>query len=166
VHIVEQILADFKAGRQDRAAFWIPMHGRFLSIEYFALRGPGGDYLGTLEVSQDLTAKRALQGERRILAYENTEEAMTPTTPAAPPGPWELPTGGTLDARPLLAVGEHPAERVMQALSALPEGQAFDLLTPFPPMPLIDKAAALGFEAVSRTEAGGVFRTRFVRQGR
>jgi DUF438 domain-containing protein len=71
VHVVERILADFKAGRQERAAFWIPMHGRFLSIEYFALRGPDGSYLGTLEVSQDLTEKRALEGERRILAYDS-----------------------------------------------------------------------------------------------
>lgn len=60
-----------KAGRQERAAFWIPMHGRFLSIEYFALRGTDGSYLGTLEVSQDLTEKRALEGERRILAYDS-----------------------------------------------------------------------------------------------
>ena len=70
VHVVQRILADFKAGRQERAAFWIQMKGRFLSIEYFALRNPQGAYLGTLEVSQDLTAKRALEGERRILAYD------------------------------------------------------------------------------------------------
>ena len=70
VHVVERILSDFKAGRQERAAFWIQMKGRFLSIEYFALRNPQGAYLGTLEVSQDLTAKRALEGERRILAYD------------------------------------------------------------------------------------------------
>jgi len=71
VHVVERILADFKAGREERAGFWIQMKGRFLSIEYFALRSPAGDYLGTLEVSQDLTAKRALEGERRILAYDS-----------------------------------------------------------------------------------------------
>jgi len=69
VHIVEQILADFKAGKHDRAAFWIEMHGRFISIEYFALRSPEGKYLGVLEVSQDLTEKRKLQGEQRLLNY-------------------------------------------------------------------------------------------------
>ncbi len=69
VHIVEQILADFKAGKQSRARFWIEMHGKFISIEYFALRNDKGDYQGVLEVSQDLTEKRALKGEQRLLNY-------------------------------------------------------------------------------------------------
>ncbi|HOX24502.1 MAG TPA: DUF438 domain-containing protein [Candidatus Krumholzibacteria bacterium] len=73
VDTVERIVGDFKAGRQSRAAFWIQMGGKFISIEYFALRGGDGEYLGTLEVSQDLTAKRALSGERRLLSYDDPE---------------------------------------------------------------------------------------------
>lgn len=69
VHIVEQILNDFKSGKQDQAAFWINMAGKFIHIEYFALRDDNGGYLGTLEVSQDLTEKRQLQGEQRLLSY-------------------------------------------------------------------------------------------------
>jgi len=69
VHVVEQILGDFKSGKEKSAAFWIQMQGRFIHIEYFALRNPQGDYLGTLEVSQDLSEKRALQGEQRLLSY-------------------------------------------------------------------------------------------------
>ena len=69
VHIVEQILNDFKSGKQDSAAFWINMAGRFIHIEYFALRDNEGNYLGTLEVSQDLTEKRKLEGEQRLLGY-------------------------------------------------------------------------------------------------
>jgi DUF438 domain-containing protein len=68
-HIVEKILQDFKSGKEDSAAFWLTVGGRFIHIEYFALRNKGGDYLGTLEVSQDLTEKRKLQGESRILDY-------------------------------------------------------------------------------------------------
>ena len=68
-HIVDKILEDFKSGRQDRAPFWINMAGRLIHIEYFALRGENGEYLGTLEVSQDLTGYRQLEGERRILSY-------------------------------------------------------------------------------------------------
>lgn len=64
---VEKILADFRSGAREQAAFWIELHGRFIHIEYFAVRGEGGEYLGTLEVSQDLTAKRSLKGERRLL---------------------------------------------------------------------------------------------------
>jgi hypothetical protein len=69
VHVVEQILSDFRSGRQDVAEFWIHFQGRFVHIRYFALRGDGGAYLGTLEVTQDLTRERALEGERRLLEY-------------------------------------------------------------------------------------------------
>ena len=69
-HIVDKILEDFKSGKQDRAPFWINMGGKFIHIEYFALRNEKGEYLGTLEVSQDLTGYRELEGEQRILSYE------------------------------------------------------------------------------------------------
>ena len=68
-HIVDKILEDFRSGRQNRAPFWINMGGRMIHIEYFALRDDDGEYLGTLEVSQDLTGYRALEGEQRILSY-------------------------------------------------------------------------------------------------
>ena len=70
VHIVDQIIGDFKSGKADSAPFWIQMHDKFIHIEYFALRSEAGEYLGTLEVSQELTDKRALQGEQRILSYK------------------------------------------------------------------------------------------------
>lgn len=67
VHAVEKILADFKAGRRDRAEFWINFAGKFVYIRYFAVRGPGGEYLGTVEVTQDIGPIRKLSGERRLL---------------------------------------------------------------------------------------------------
>jgi uncharacterized protein len=70
VHIVDEILNDFKSGSEDSAAFWINMGGQFIHIEYFAMKDDDGSYLGTLEVSQNLTAKRALTGEQRILNYK------------------------------------------------------------------------------------------------
>ena len=70
VHVVEQILEDFKGGKQESCPFWINMQGKFIHIEYFALRNEQGEYLGTLEVSQDLTEKRKLSGEQRILSYK------------------------------------------------------------------------------------------------
>ncbi|UCF37244.1 MAG: DUF438 domain-containing protein [Acidobacteriota bacterium] len=74
VHIVEQILKDFRSGRQSRAPFWINMKGQFIHIEYFALRDKDGKYLGTLEVSQNLTEKRGLEGEQRLLNYGDSED--------------------------------------------------------------------------------------------
>ncbi len=73
-HVVEKILDDFKTGKASHAPFWIQMKGKFIKIEYFALRSEEGEYLGTLEVSQDLTENRALEGERRILAYTDEKQ--------------------------------------------------------------------------------------------
>jgi uncharacterized protein len=69
VDVVERILGDFRSGRQDVAEFWIEMHGRFVHIRYYALRNEQNAYLGCLEVTQDLTHERALEGERRLLQY-------------------------------------------------------------------------------------------------
>ncbi|MGE5421290.1 MAG: DUF438 domain-containing protein [Chloroflexota bacterium] len=69
VHVVETILSDFKEGKHDSAAFWINMKGRFIYIEYFAVRGKDGEYLGTIEFTQDLTDLRKLDGEQRLLSY-------------------------------------------------------------------------------------------------
>jgi len=71
VHIVERILKDFREGRQSVAEFWIQFFGRFVHIRYFAVRGEDNRYLGTLEVTQDLTRLRTLEGERRLLQFEN-----------------------------------------------------------------------------------------------
>jgi len=72
VHRVQRILDDFREGRRDVAEFWIrmgPAEGerKFIHIHYFALRGEAGEYQGTLEVTQDITRIRALEGERRLL---------------------------------------------------------------------------------------------------
>ncbi len=69
VHIVEQILEDFKSGKENSAAFWINLQGKFIYIEYFAMRGKENEYLGTIEYIQDLTHLRQLQGEQRLLSY-------------------------------------------------------------------------------------------------
>ncbi len=64
---VQKILDDFKAGTRDVAEFWIQMMGKFIHIRYYALRDAAGTYRGTIEVSQDVTGIRALEGERRLL---------------------------------------------------------------------------------------------------
>jgi len=70
VHIVNQILSDFKSGKQDYARFWINLHGKMILIAYYAVRDERGEYLGTLEVTQDITELRQLEGERRLLMYD------------------------------------------------------------------------------------------------
>ncbi len=71
VEVVERILSDFRSGRENVAEFWIELRQRFVHIRYFAVRDQRGEYLGTLEVTQDLTRPRSLTGERRLLQYED-----------------------------------------------------------------------------------------------
>jgi DUF438 domain-containing protein len=70
VEIVDRILGDFRAGRQSVAEFWIDFMGRFVHIRYFAVRDEEQNYLGCLEVTQDVTGIRKLEGQRRLLQYE------------------------------------------------------------------------------------------------
>jgi len=63
---VEEILKSFKEGKKDTFDFWINQEGKFVYIRYFAVRDKGGSYLGTLEVSQDLTEIKKLEGEKRL----------------------------------------------------------------------------------------------------
>jgi DUF438 domain-containing protein len=67
--VAEKIPDDFKSGKEDHTSFWITLKDRFIHIEYFTLRSEDGNYLGTLEVSQDLTEKRKLEGEQRLFQY-------------------------------------------------------------------------------------------------
>lgn len=69
-HVVQRILDEFRAGKKDVAEFWINMGGRFVHIRYFAVRDKEGRYRGTLEVSQDVTEIKKLEGERRLLDWE------------------------------------------------------------------------------------------------
>jgi len=68
VHVVEKILEDFKSGRKDHEDFWLHMGGVFAYIRYFAVRDASGQYLGTLEVTQNIAPIVELQGEKRLLS--------------------------------------------------------------------------------------------------
>lgn len=70
VGIVKRILAAFKDGTRDVAEFWIELEGRFVHIRYFALRDDAGAYRGTLEVTQDVTGIRRLEGQQRLLDWK------------------------------------------------------------------------------------------------
>jgi len=69
VHIVEDILQKFKSGEKDVAEFWIQLGDNFVMIRYFAMRDDENNYVGTLEVSQELSHLRSLKGERRLVQW-------------------------------------------------------------------------------------------------
>lgn len=73
--VVEKILEDFKSGTRDQADFWIDLHrfNKKIYIRYFAMRDEEtGEYLGCLEVSQDITSIQNLVGEKRLDGHEKT----------------------------------------------------------------------------------------------
>ncbi len=70
VHIVNKIVESFKAGEKNVAEFWINLNGRLIHIRYFAVRDKDGKYLGTMEVTQDLTDIKKIEGEKRLLDWE------------------------------------------------------------------------------------------------
>jgi hypothetical protein len=68
MHVVEKLLEDFKAGRKDDEDFWIAMKDKFIYIRYFAVRDEVGNYMGTLEFTQNIAPIQALEGQKRILS--------------------------------------------------------------------------------------------------
>lgn len=71
VDVVEGILKSFKKGKRDSADFWINIEGKLVHIRYFAVRDRDRNYLGTLEVTQDITEIKKLQGEKRLYDERN-----------------------------------------------------------------------------------------------
>ena len=66
---VMEIIEAFKNGKKDVANFWIDLNDRLIYIRYFAVRDNNGKYLGTLEVSQDITDIKKIEGEKRLLDW-------------------------------------------------------------------------------------------------
>jgi PAS domain S-box-containing protein len=68
---VNTVLAELKSGKREFAEFWIDLRGRKIYIRYFAVRDENGKYLGTMEVGQDITDIKKIEGEKRLLDYQN-----------------------------------------------------------------------------------------------
>ncbi|MCK9479201.1 MAG: DUF438 domain-containing protein [Firmicutes bacterium] len=67
VHVVEDIVKDFKSGKKDSEEFWINMGGIYVYIRYFAVRNDNGEYLGVLEVTQNIKPIQEITGEKRLV---------------------------------------------------------------------------------------------------
>lgn len=70
VHVVNKILEAFKTGKKDVAEFWINLNDRLILIRYFAVRDKNGKYLGTVEVTQDITDIKKIEGQKRLLDWK------------------------------------------------------------------------------------------------
>jgi PAS domain S-box-containing protein len=70
IHIVNKILEAFRTGKKDVAEFWINLDDRLIVIRYFAVRDKNGEYLGTVEVTQDITDIKKIEGQKRLLDWK------------------------------------------------------------------------------------------------
>jgi hypothetical protein len=67
-HIVEKLVEDLKSGKKDSESFWIQMGDKFIVISYYAVRDEKGEFMGTLEFSQDIAPLKSLEGEKRLMS--------------------------------------------------------------------------------------------------
>ena len=70
LNVVTTILDSFKTGKKDVAEFWITLNDRLIHIRFFAVRDSNGKYMGTMEVVQDITKIKKIEGERRLLDWK------------------------------------------------------------------------------------------------
>ena len=68
VHVVEQIVEDLRSGKKDHEDFWIKMGEMYVLIRYYAIRSKSGEYLGTLELTQDIKPIQEIEGEKRLMS--------------------------------------------------------------------------------------------------
>lgn len=70
VHVVEKVVEQLQSGKKDHVDFWIKMGNVYALIRYFAVRNAQGEYLGVLEVTQDIKPIQEISGERRLVSEE------------------------------------------------------------------------------------------------
>lgn len=68
VHVVEKIVEELKSGKKDHEDFWIKMGDMFVYIRYFAVRNAKGEYLGIMEVTQNIKPIQEITGEKRLMS--------------------------------------------------------------------------------------------------
>jgi len=66
VHVVEEIISEFRKGRQGKASFWISLGEEYVLVQYFAVRDSKDNYCGVVEVSQEISDIRKIKGEQRL----------------------------------------------------------------------------------------------------
>ncbi len=69
IHIVDKIVQSFRKGEKDKASFWINMKGKYILIQYFAVRNENNVYKGVIEVSQEISDIKKIEGEKRLLDW-------------------------------------------------------------------------------------------------
>ena len=80
-HIVREVIDKLRSGEQDKAEFWINKPGLFIYIIYVAVRDKDGKFRGVLEMMQDCTHIRAMEGSQTLLTWSNNETSTNTHQP-------------------------------------------------------------------------------------
>ena len=108
-HVVREVIDKLRSGEQDKAEFWINKPGFFIYIIYVAVRDAEGNFRGVIEVMQDCTHIRSLEGSQTLLKWATdegipteapTDNAATPTAEADGSSVNESSTTSTNDSTP------------------------------------------------------------------
>jgi len=75
VSSVLEIIDAFRSGEQDEVDFWLEMNGKFIYIYYVAVRDENGKFKGVLEMMQDVTRIRSLEGKRTLVTWERPKKS-------------------------------------------------------------------------------------------
>ncbi|MFA5577810.1 MAG: DUF438 domain-containing protein [Tissierellaceae bacterium] len=67
---VMEVIGEFREGRQDEAEFWIDTGEKFIYISFTAVRDEEGNFKGVLEMMQDVTRIRGLEGSQMLASWK------------------------------------------------------------------------------------------------
>jgi hypothetical protein len=113
--------------------------------------------IGNVKVEDLINRLRTEIGQDLIT--QNDNHMYVTETPA-----WfnESLIAAELDARPMLAAGEHPVNQVMADLKILESGKIYKMTAPFLPAPLIDKASSMNYAHWMKKEGDGSYSIYFI----
>ena len=75
LHVVQKLMEDFKAGVKDEETFWIQRGTLFILIRYYAVRDAQGEYLGVVEMTEEISELRSLEGEKTLSSETSQDKA-------------------------------------------------------------------------------------------
>ena len=143
VHLVEEIIEKFRTGEQDTVDFWINKGDLFIYIYYVAVRDENGRFRGVLEMMQDCSRIRKLEGSRTLLKWSNDTTAASKhdaaySSEATKPAEEPVPAESEEKHEPVNEVG---------ALEITPDTRVKDLLSAYPALkqelPKLNKAFSM-----------------------
>ena len=129
-HVVREVIDKLRSGEQDRAEFWINKPGLFIYIVYVAVRDKDGKFRGVLEMMQDCTHIRALEGSQTLLTWAG--ENVSDKASAAPEAKESGPGSSTPTAPEAEAESPSDSSPAPSVTAITPETRLKDLLKQYP----------------------------------